>query len=203
MPRRIPVVYDLCGGTGAWSRPWREAGYDVRVVDITDGMDVRLLEKPAEQVDAVLAAPPCTDLCIAGAESWERKGDGALTAALEIVGACLRFAEAVKPKLWALENPAGRLTRYLGSPAMWFDPCDFGDPWTKRTGVWGQFNFPTLAHVEPTRGSIMDIAHNSRERAVTPSGFARAFFEANRWPFLEPPTSDDRLSPSVNRKNEE
>lgn len=24
------IILDLCGGTGSWSRPWEEAGYDVR-----------------------------------------------------------------------------------------------------------------------------------------------------------------------------
>jgi len=26
------IILDLCGGTGAWSRPYAEAGYDVRLV---------------------------------------------------------------------------------------------------------------------------------------------------------------------------
>ena len=34
------VILDLCGGTGSWSAPYREAGYDVRVVTLPD-MDVR------------------------------------------------------------------------------------------------------------------------------------------------------------------
>ena len=29
----MPVILDLCGGTGSWSRPYRDAGYDVRIVD--------------------------------------------------------------------------------------------------------------------------------------------------------------------------
>ena len=27
------VILDLCGGTGSWSKFYREAGYDVRVID--------------------------------------------------------------------------------------------------------------------------------------------------------------------------
>ena len=50
------VILDLCGGTGAWSKPYKEAGYDVRVITLPE-QDVRLLELP-ENVYGVLAAPP-------------------------------------------------------------------------------------------------------------------------------------------------
>ena len=30
------IILDLCGGTGAWSRPYREAGYDVRVITLPE-----------------------------------------------------------------------------------------------------------------------------------------------------------------------
>jgi hypothetical protein len=37
------IILDLCGGTGAWSRPYKEAGYDVRVCTLpdVDVMDIR------------------------------------------------------------------------------------------------------------------------------------------------------------------
>lgn len=30
------IILDLCGGTGAWSQPYAEAGYDVRVITLPD-----------------------------------------------------------------------------------------------------------------------------------------------------------------------
>ena len=30
------VILDLCGGTGAWSRPYKEAGYEVINVTLSD-----------------------------------------------------------------------------------------------------------------------------------------------------------------------
>ena len=30
------IILDLCGGTGAWSAPYKEAGYDVRLVTLPD-----------------------------------------------------------------------------------------------------------------------------------------------------------------------
>jgi hypothetical protein len=109
---------------------------------------------------------------------------------LSVVDACLRIIFAHKPVWWALENPIGKLARYLGSPVYKCDPCDFGDPWTKRIWLWGDFKPPmaTLltrpeypAH-RPARSrdrTSMLSGKQRRERAQTPPGFARAFFEAN------------------------
>ena len=30
------VILDLCGGTGAWSRPYAEAGYDVKNITLPE-----------------------------------------------------------------------------------------------------------------------------------------------------------------------
>ena len=32
------IILDLCGGTGAWSRPWKLNGYDVRVITLPEHM---------------------------------------------------------------------------------------------------------------------------------------------------------------------
>jgi hypothetical protein len=53
------IILDLCGGTGSWSRPYKEAGYDVRVITLPDN-DVRNYTPP-RNVYGILAAPPCTE----------------------------------------------------------------------------------------------------------------------------------------------
>lgn len=30
------IILDLCGGTGSWSKPYKEAGYDVRVITLPE-----------------------------------------------------------------------------------------------------------------------------------------------------------------------
>lgn len=30
------IILDLCGGTGSWSKPYRDAGYDVRVITLPE-----------------------------------------------------------------------------------------------------------------------------------------------------------------------
>ena len=52
-------ILDLCGGTGAWSRLYKESGYEVINVDILNGLDVRTYNPPPN-VYGVLAAPPCS-----------------------------------------------------------------------------------------------------------------------------------------------
>jgi hypothetical protein len=177
------TVLSLCDYTGEWSRPYREAGYDVRQVDLKHGEDVRLFEALPYPVRGVLAAPPCTEFAGSGARWWEEKGEGPLLEALSIVDACLRIVTVHRPQWWVLENPIGRLGRWLGKPRMSFDPSDYGDTYTKRTCLWGDFRMPAMRPVEAVEGSKMWRLPPSPDRAalrsVTPAGFARAFFEAN------------------------
>ena len=37
------IILDLCGGTAAWSNPYKKAGYDVRVITLPE-YDVREYE---------------------------------------------------------------------------------------------------------------------------------------------------------------
>jgi len=184
------IILDLCGGTGSWSKPYREAGYDVRIIDPQvwiggDGGtgDVRLLEYIPVGIHGILAAPPCTDLSVSGARWWEAKGEEALLTALSIADACSRIVLMHNPKWWALENPVGRLRRYYGPPTYMFHPCDHGDRYTKKTCLWGKFTTPDKTPVEPTEGSKMHKLppgpDRARLRSMTPPGFSRAFFEAN------------------------
>ena len=177
------MILDLCGGTGSWSKPYKDAGYDVRVIEIENSYDVRLYEWADEPVRGILAAPPCDHLSGSGARWWKEKGKEALLEALGIVDACLRAVVLYKPIWWALENPVGRLVHYLGPPTLYFHPCHYGDPWTKYTCLWGKFNIPAENKVEPTEGSKMHLIppgpDRKRLRSTTPPGFAQAFFEAN------------------------
>lgn len=173
------MILDLCGGSGAWSKPYRDAGLEVRLIDTREGWDVRLdleYEEGLEVgVEGILAAPPCTVFAHSGAR-WPRSR-GELLEGLSMVDACLRMVVLYQPHFWALENPVGKLRRWLGPPRLMFDPCDYGDPYTKRTLVWGDFHPPKKSPVEPVRS--VDPKRSTDARSVTPEGFARAFFEAN------------------------
>jgi len=173
------IILDLCGGTGAWSRPYAEAGYDVRIITLPP--DIRLCCPPISAY-GILAAPPCTKLASSGARWW--KGEDELLNALSIVDACFRFVAICNPVFWCLENPVGRLSRFIGKPVMYFDPCDYGDPYTKKTCLWGKFNIPKKNPVEPeNKNRIWNASpsgHRGRLRSITSRSFAIAFFKANQ-----------------------
>lgn len=187
------IILDLCGGTGAWSRPYKEAGYDVRLVTLPE-IDVRQYRPPAD-VYGVLAAPPCTEFAVSGARWWKGKPPELLADALSVVDACMQIIHDVQPKFWALENPVGRLRRLryysVGEPRLIFNPYDYGDPYSKKTLVFGNFNLPVKTPVEPQGqrpgqpnawySRVGGKSARTKEyRSQTPPGFARAFFEANQ-----------------------
>ncbi len=80
------IILDLCGGTGSWSKPYKEAGYDVRVITIPE-YDVRDYEPPEEFVYGILAAPPCDQFSYAKTTGKPRQ----LKEAWSIVNACLNI----------------------------------------------------------------------------------------------------------------
>ena len=184
----MAIILDLCAGTGAWSHFYKDAGYDVHYVELSEGQDVRLYEYAGEEIQGVLAAPPCDHLAVSGARWWKSKGPEALLEALSIADACMRIVNVCHPEWWVLENPVGRLRRFYGPPKLIFDPCDYGDPYTKKTLLWGTFQVPVKTPVEPikvcSQGSWIQklggkSAKTKRLRSATPQGFAKAFFEAN------------------------
>jgi hypothetical protein len=177
------VILDLCAGSGAWSQPYKDGGYYVIPVDLPK--DVRLIPYADLPIHGILAAPPCTyfsrmRMCRG------RPTNEQFTDALSIVDACLRAVAIYRPAWWALENPQGYLSEWLGPPSLKFDPWEYGDPWTKRTWVWGHFAkpLPVMAdrNVQPwihRKKGRRGVARTDMQNAVTPPGFARAFFEAN------------------------
>ena len=106
------IILDLCGGTGAWSRPYSDAGYDVRIVtqpmhdvfNYTEYLDFK------ESVYGILAAPTCTHFSLARTTA---KTPRDLTEAMKLVRRCLDIVEDCRSngnlKFWALENPVGYL----------------------------------------------------------------------------------------------
>jgi hypothetical protein len=183
---RDRLILDLCAGTGSWSEPYLQAGYEVRRVDLPE--DVRLMESTKTKPWGILAAPPCTMFCrmrmCRGKPSQEQFRE-----ALSVVDACLRVIATQRPTWWALENPEGYLQRWLGPPKLKFQPWEFGDAYSKKTWLWGNFQVPQRVFV-PSKGHLLgsrtghargkkQMAKNGTERSTTPPGFAKAFFEAN------------------------
>lgn len=206
MKNKDKIILDLCGGTGSWSRPYKEAGYDVRIITLPDN-DV-LTYQPPDNVYGILAAPPCTEFSVlnAIAAPRERKPEEGML----IVNACLKIIHKCNPTFWALENPVGYLRQYIGSPAFTLQPWWYGDAWTKKTDIWGRFNTPqrlyndwddvpklpiyvrlnrqkpSIAYLHKSAQKLIPqlqwatVKTDADLRAITPPGFAKAFFKANR-----------------------
>lgn len=144
------IILDLCGGSGSWSKPFAEAGYDVRLITLPD-YDVRTYIPPKD-VYGILAAPPCTEFSVLNCIAEPRKRNEDV--GLEIVKACLDIIFSYDNlKFWALENPRGFLREaiknyYNKNPTLTFQPWEYGDPWTKATDIWGEFNVPQKIYKE-------------------------------------------------------
>lgn len=175
----MKVILDLCGGTGSWSKPYEEAGYDVKLVDLPN--DVRLLKFDSSlNVYGILSAPPCTKFSYA--RNRYPATNEELIDGLSIMDACLRAVIIYKPKFWALENPRAKMRHYLGIPRMNFYQWEYGNHPHKPTCIWGDFNFPEKKLGFRSKPSTYKTKKQNADPqdAVTPSGFAQAFFEANR-----------------------
>lgn len=186
-------------------KPWLDAGDECWIVDVRhppgacrDGKLVRVGAdvtdwRPHKPYDIVFAFPPCTNLASSGARWFKDKGLAGLIEGLRSVEACRAICEGSGAP-WMLENPIGTLATYWRQPDFRFDPSDYAgmldDPeseaYTKKTCLWvgNGFRMPEKAPVEPTKGSAMHVLPASSRRAdlrsVTPLGFAKAVFEANR-----------------------
>ena len=133
-------ILDLCGGTGSWSKPYSDAGYDVINVTLPE-YDVRICAPPTN-IHGILAAPPCTEFSFAKHFHGEGNYSHNFIAGLEIVSACMRIILTSNPVFWVLENPKGYLQQWLGEPQLVFDPWEYGDMYQKKTCLWGNFTTP-------------------------------------------------------------
>lgn len=160
------IVLDLCGGTGAWSKPYVDKGYDVKLItlpnyDVTKAEleDRRVIfrsENPSvtptlkvkyTHVKGVLAAPPCTEFSLANTRQayalrpdW-RGGLVAVQACERVIRECMSGGWT---DWWALENPFGHLRKFLGVPRLTFEAWWYDEdaPYVKRTDLWGYFKTP-------------------------------------------------------------
>lgn len=178
---RPQTILSLCDYTGIWSQPYEEADYEVIRVDLEHGQDVRLHRLPAKPIHGIIAQPPCTVFAGSG-NRWPRT-ESEMLQGLSVVDACCRLILACKPVWWVLENPVGKLVHYLGEPTLTFQPNEYGEDYTKRTCLWGNFTLPERSPVPASAGSKMHLLAPSPERAQlrsqTPHRFAQAFYEAN------------------------
>ena len=179
------VILHLCASEfGSDTRDYKAAGYDVRYITKEIGVENY---HPPKNVYGIIANPPCTEFAVSGARWWKEKGNKPLETALKIVDECLRIIEEAKPKFWMLENPVGRLRALrkdkLGEPRLIFHPCDYGDTYTKKTLVWGNFNLPKKNPMKSVGKNKIHYAPPGEKRgdlrSIASPYFTKAFFLSN------------------------
>ncbi len=177
------LILDLCGGKGSWSKPYKDAGYCVEIVDpIADGRDARLLQRVSAGVRGVLCAPVCT--VFSYARNRYEPTEAEYLHALSLVDACIRIAWVQMQggaTWWALENPRNKLRRYLGPARLEFYQWEYGDAGHKPTCIWGEFMPPMKSPRPRIKPSTFrtKMENASPIDALTPPNFAHAFFAVN------------------------
>jgi hypothetical protein len=179
------IILDLCGGTGSWARPYKEAGFTVYTItipeydvlktiiekDILEFRGTKMLRVAKKDVYGVLAAPPCTMFSFARTNAKKprdlKEGMECVRWCLEVIWSIMEVKQDTKSKMiplqfWALENPYhGFLKKFLGKPAFTFDPWEFGDGYQKRTALWGHFNEPIKNPIPMTEEAKAKAKTNS------------------------------------------
>lgn len=185
MENKNKIILDLCGGTGAWSKPYKDAGYSVIVVTepLFDIREVRFEERlfigndvfvEYENIYGILAAPPCTMFSIARTTAAKPRD---LRQGMELVEICLKIIWEVrirhKIQFWALENPRGILRQFLGNPTLSFQPDEYGELYTKHTDIWGYFNIPEKLKDKPVLEDRVkkQLAKNNRILPLLPKDY--------------------------------
>ena len=144
-------VLDLFAGLGGFSSAFAASErWRVTTVDIdgrfdpdiqADVFELRPSTFMGATYDVVLASPPCTALSVAGNHTnhfidGQPNTDTARNH-VALAHHTLGLIEGLAPDHWFIENPRGRLRRYLGAPAGTVDLCQYGYDWQKPTDLWG------------------------------------------------------------------
>lgn len=139
-------VLVACERSGVVRNAFIALGHDAWSCDIYPAQDNGPhLQKDVEQLltqdwDLMIAHPPCTYLCVAGAKHFKHK-DRQLKQ-LEALQFFRMLLEAPISKI-AIENPIGVVSTKIGKPQQIIQPYMFGDPQRKSTCLWLK-NLPLL-----------------------------------------------------------
>lgn len=149
--------------------------------------------------DFIFAFPDCTELAVSGAKHGHQ-GLASVRNARMVEELAGHYGAA-----WLVENPVGKMSTEWRKPDHYFDPYQYGgymtgkeesfhprmparDGYTKKTCIWagGGFVMPPVKPVDHI-GKFWGWAYlggksakTKQLRSLTPRGFARAVFLANR-----------------------
>ena len=144
------------------------------------------------EVAMVFAFPPCDHLAVSGARWFRGKGLRLLAGSIELFASAAEFCEWVGAP-YLIENPVSAISTYWRKPDYTFHPFQYtgyheADNYTKKTCLWTGHDFAMPMPLvlrglgEPDHRIHTEPPSPERpmRRSMTPKGFARAVFEANR-----------------------
>lgn len=140
----MKTILHLCADTGSDTWPYHlDPKYEVIKIGASIGVENYTVDR---EIHGIYANPVCTEFSAArygntfgGNERVAANPESALW----MVEECKRIIAEARPVWHVIENPAtGTLKNYLGTPDATYEPWHFGSPWTKKTGLWGDFNMP-------------------------------------------------------------
>lgn len=178
------IILDLCGGTGSWSKPYKDARYDVRIITLPDNdvfnflnnLDYFLEEvsRSGKIIYGIFAAPVCTQFSFARTNAKTprdlREGMKLVIACQSIVWKCMHWSYdkgcISDLKFWVFENPKGYLRKFLGLPVFNFDTYEFDENYSKNTDLWGMFNLPGKKQINKSQ---IKLDFKRRNKVKVPS----------------------------------
>lgn len=168
------AVLDLFCGLGGFSQAFEDSDrWDVTTVDIEERFDPDITAdvfdlRPSDfdsEFDVVLASPPCTTLSVAGNQTDHYLNGEPNTATakdhIALAYHTVGLINGLSPRFWFLENPRGRMRRYLNDPKATVTYCQYGFNWQKPTDLWG--NHPEMTYRRCSPGADCHLSG--------PSGF--------------------------------
>lgn len=131
------IILHLCADLGSDSLFYQQSDeYEVIMVGEKIGVENY---NPPKNVYGVIANPVCTEFSTA--EGFNKVKN--IEKGMFLVNHCLRIIKEAQPYFSVIENPYnGRLKEIIGNPPYFYQPWQFGSPWTKKTALWGNFNMP-------------------------------------------------------------
>lgn len=169
-----------------------------------------IIERHRGQAHIVIGFPPCTDLAGSGAKHFSNKLSNNPNYEADAIRLVLRVPQIgnALSTPWALENPVGKISRLWRKPNFIFNPYEYGgylpeddkhplwpeyipprDAYPKKTCIWHNATFcePERRPVycppgwSPQTKKLGGTSRKTKEiRSMTPRGFARALYEANK-----------------------
>ena len=112
--------------------------------------------------DLMIAHPPCTYLCVSGnrwfKEEYKDRYPTRHNDRLDAIDFFMSCANADIEKI-CIENPVGIMSTKYKKPTQYINPWEFGDPYSKKTGLW----LKNLLPLSPTN-SIPPITKEDKKK---------------------------------------